>query len=55
MDKNKVENYFIYFEGKNRNELLCPDCKIGHNAKDRGDESCFHCDNCGFIECLDAY
>src|ERR1700735_2059614 len=33
--------------------LTCPECGKGTNSVDRGGtETCFHCDSCGFVECL---
>lgn len=36
----------------NRFDMSCPDCKQGCNSAGLGgNETCFHCDNCGLIEC----
>ena len=36
----------------NRFSILCPACKAGHNCKGQGGNArCFHCGNCGFVEC----
>ena len=30
----------------------CPICIVGKNSKaDGGNENCFHCGTCGFVEC----
>jgi len=32
--------------------IKCPICGVGENSKDDGgNENCFHCDICGFVEC----
>ena len=32
--------------------MKCPKCKTGKNTKDEGgNERCFHCDSCGYVEC----
>ena len=31
----------------------CPICALGKNSQEKGGNiNCFHCDNCGFIECM---
>lgn len=33
-------------------EKKCPKCKKGVNSEpDGGNENCFHCSDCGYIEC----
>jgi len=37
----------------NRFKDECPVCGNGKNSKDHGGtERCFHCDVCGFVECM---
>jgi len=32
----------------------CPECGIGRNNPEQGgNKTCFHCDNCGWTECVD--
>lgn len=42
-----------FFIGHQITEIkVCPMCKVGVNsAKAGGNEHCFHCDLCGFVEC----
>ena len=35
----------------NRFDLKCPLCGGENNADDGGSERCFHCKDCGFLEC----
>jgi hypothetical protein len=38
---------------QNRFDMKCPDCKRGCNSAGLGgNERCFHCGNCGLIECV---
>jgi hypothetical protein len=33
--------------------MSCPDCKQGCNSAPLGgSKTCFHCDNCGLVECM---
>lgn len=35
-----------------RFKMTCPRCRQGNNSTQYGgNERCFHCDNCGLIEC----
>ena len=37
---------------KDRNKNICPHCKKGKNSKDSGgNNKCFHCDSCPYVEC----
>lgn len=37
---------------ENRFEMSCPVCGYGSNSiENGGNENCFHCSLCGFIEC----
>jgi len=32
--------------------IKCPVCGVGENGNDEGgNERCFHCNTCGFVEC----
>jgi len=43
----------IFSTDMNRFDMTCPDCKQGNNSKaGGGSETCFHCDNCGLVECM---
>lgn len=42
----------IFDTDMDRFEMSCPDCKQGCNSAALGGEAgCFHCDNCGLVEC----
>lgn len=50
--KNLYQHYLQIFSTRmNRFEMSCPDCKQGCNLES-GSVSCFHCDNCGLVECV---
>lgn len=41
------------YSGFDRFILLCPQCKTGGNARFKGgNDRCFHCGSCGFVECI---
>jgi hypothetical protein len=42
----------IFDTDMDRFQMSCPDCKQGCNSEALGgNEGCFHCDNCGLVEC----
>lgn len=43
----------VFNTDMDRFEMSCPDCKQGCNSAELGgDDYCFHCDNCGLVECV---
>jgi hypothetical protein len=55
LNRQTYLHYTKIFPGPevNRDNMKCPDCKQGCNDHaGGGNERCFHCDNCGLIECL---
>lgn len=49
------KKYAGVFPKKNvdRFTMACPDCGTGRNdANQGGNDTCFHCDSCGLIECF---
>lgn len=51
--RDTYRHYMEVFDtDMDRFEMSCPDCKQGCNsAAAGGDVACFHCDNCGLVEC----
>jgi hypothetical protein len=54
LDRHELKRLAEFFAtDRDRFTMACPDCKQGCNSAGHGgNEKCFHCDNCGLIECL---
>ena len=55
LDHHELKRLSDTFKDSNMNrfEMTCPECKQGNNsAPAGGNEKCFHCDNCGLVECM---
>jgi len=48
------KKYYGVFPKKNvdRFTMTCPDCGSQNSEANGGNDRCFHCGNCGLIECV---